>query len=78
MPLTPVPIERFDGLQLAGDPLDTGARDMRNVRVDTPGRLITRGGFDTLESTTNPTRSFTALAWTRSSNAGKTDPGLYA
>jgi hypothetical protein len=68
MPLTPVPIERFGGLMLAGDPEESDARDMKNVRLDTPGRLITRGGFDTLNSTTQS--SLVGLSWFRRSSGG--------
>jgi hypothetical protein len=52
---TPFTIEQFGGLNLTADPLEVGAagaRDIKNVRLDAPGKLLTRGGFDTLNSTT--------------------------
>jgi hypothetical protein len=52
--LTPFTLERFGALNLSDDPFEVGsagARDMSNVRLDQAGRLKTRGGFDTLNST---------------------------
>jgi hypothetical protein len=53
--LTPFTLERFGALNLSDDPFEVGsagARDMSNVRLDQPGKIATRGGFDTLDSTT--------------------------
>lgn len=50
-----VTLDEFGGLLISGDPFTAGpsrARDMRNVRVDSPGQIVTRGGFDTLDATT--------------------------
>jgi hypothetical protein len=50
-----VTINAFGGLDMRDDPLIVGAtaaRDLKNVRLDRPGRLATRGGFVTRESTT--------------------------
>lgn len=54
MSTTPITIEDFGGLTLNGDPQGASgrARDMKNLRLDRPGQMVTRGGFSTVQSTT--------------------------
>lgn len=55
MATTPYVVNDFGGLRTYGDQQDFGsmAVDIKNVRLDVPGRLVVRGGCDQMNATTN-------------------------